>query len=144
MKLFTIILFLMISLYGFGQTNEQLNRIQETYYQSGEKEHTHQYNYVKDYSNEIEFITSNLFLLYKEYVSSQDATSSCSFTPSCSVYAVRAVKSRGIIMGLINFFDRFSRCNSLNPEDYPLHQKTKRLFDPVRDHTFQKVNHENY
>lgn len=142
MKLITIILFLAISFLSFGQTNDQIAQIQQTYSKSVAPDHSHQHNYVKDYSNEIEFLASNLFLLYKKYVSSQDA-SSCSFTPSCSVYAVQAVKSQGLIIGLINFFDRFSRCNSLSPEDYQRHNKTNRLFDPLRNHAYQKVIYEN-
>lgn len=139
MRLSIIILFLTISSMSYGQSNDQINKIQQTYAQS--QKHSHKYDYVKDYSNEIEFITSNLFLLYQEYVSSQDA-SSCSFTPSCSVYGVQAVKSQGMIVGLINFFDRFSRCNSLSPEDYPVHPQTRLLYDPVRDYSYEVIYEE--
>lgn len=139
MRLSIIILSLAISIISYGQTNDQIGKIQQVYSKS--HDHTHEYDYIKDYSNEIEFITSNLFLLYKKYVSSQDA-SSCSFTPSCSVYAVQAVKSQGMIIGLINFFDRFSRCNSLSPEDYPVHQKTHLLDDPVKDYSYDVIYEE--
>jgi hypothetical protein len=53
-------------------------------------------------------VFSGLFLFYKSFVSSQDAQS-CSFTPSCSVYALEAVKNQGnvylgveFILGSIN------------------------------------------
>ncbi|MFW6019161.1 MAG: membrane protein insertion efficiency factor YidD [Bacteroidales bacterium] len=139
MRRFIIIVFLAISFMGYGQTNDQIAEIQQTY--TKPHNHTHEHNYKKEYSNELEFITFNLFLFYKKYVSSQDA-SSCSFTPSCSVYAVQALKSQGMIMGLINFFDRFSRCNSLSPEDYPSHSETQLLYDPVKDFSYEPIDEE--
>jgi hypothetical protein len=79
---------------------------------------------------EYEWAFSQLFLLYKRFVSSQDINA-CSFTPSCSVYALEAIKAQGILVGGINFFDRFARCNSLSPEDYSRHPHTRMLYDPV-------------
>lgn len=81
-------------------------------------------------SNELETIFSWLFLAYKSWFSSQDG-SQCSFHPSCSVYALEAIKKQGPLVGIINFFDRFSRCNGLSPEAYPVHPETHKLHDPV-------------
>ncbi|MCH8331153.1 MAG: membrane protein insertion efficiency factor YidD, partial [Bacteroidetes bacterium] len=48
-----------------------------------------------------------------------------------SKYALQSIKKKGFIVGVINFFDRFSRCNGLSPEKYPIHPETKLLYDPV-------------
>ncbi len=100
-----------------------------------------QYHFARGSNNELEFIFSNLFLFYKRFVSSQDI-SSCSFTPSCSVYAVQAIKSQGLVSGAINFFDRYSRCNSLSPGDYPRDPEKNLLIDPVRNHAYEKTYHD--
>lgn len=88
----------------------------------------------KDYNNKIgggEALTSSLNF-YKKYISSQDA-SHCSFSPSCSEYAAEAVKKQGFIKGLVNFADRFQRCNGKSPEQYVYIKEKHLLFDPVRD-----------
>ncbi|GAB4404464.1 MAG: hypothetical protein OHK0039_04640 [Bacteroidia bacterium] len=86
-------------------------------------------------NNESEFdlLFSGLFIFYKQFISSQDA-SRCSFTPSCSEYALEAIRTRGLVVGAVDFFDRFSRCNSLSPEDYTRHPVTGMLYDPVHRH----------
>ncbi|RMG57186.1 MAG: membrane protein insertion efficiency factor YidD [Bacteroidetes bacterium] len=71
-----------------------------------------------------------MFLLYKNFISSQDA-SRCNFTPSCSEYALEAIKSRGLLAGPLAAFDRLSRCTSVNQEDYTRHPETGMLYDPV-------------
>ncbi len=80
--------------------------------------------------SEFDLLFSGLFLTYKAFFSSQDI-SDCAFTPSCSVYALQAIKKQGPIIGLINFCDRFSRCNGLNSEHYHYDPKTRLLNDPV-------------
>jgi len=81
-------------------------------------------------SNEFDALFSGLFLMYKNFFSSQDV-SRCSFTPSCSVYALQAIKKQGPVVGMINFFDRFTRCNGLSPEHYHMDPETQLLHDPV-------------
>ncbi len=58
-----------------------------------------------------------LFYVYKHYISSQDQQS-CRFTPSCSEFAFISIKKHGLIIGVIDFFDRFARCNPLSPGNY--------------------------
>jgi uncharacterized protein len=87
---------------------------------------------VVTYNSEYDWLFSHLFVFYKKYISSQDA-SSCSFTPSCSEYAIMAVKKQGVLVGLLNFWDRFSRCNGMSPENYNIDHKLRLLIDPVRD-----------
>ncbi len=87
---------------------------------------------VTTYNSEYDWLFSHMFVFYKKYISSQDA-SSCSFTPSCSEYAIMAIKKQGVFIGLLNFWDRFSRCNGMSPENYSVDHKLRLLIDPVRD-----------
>lgn len=70
------------------------------------------------------------FRFYKKFISSQD-NNSCSFHPSCSVYAMECVRENGLIKGTLGTFDRLSRCHGFAPEYYPIHDGTKKLYDPV-------------
>ena len=91
------------------------------------------------YENEYNLLASKSFIFYKRFISSQDA-SQCSFTPSCSVYAIQAIKKQGFIPGMLNFFDRFSRCNSLTPENYSKDPHNHLLIDPVRDIHYETIH----
>jgi putative membrane protein insertion efficiency factor len=92
------------------------------------KPHTH-YS-LKNASNEITFSLTALFILYKSVLSSQDG-SSCTFTPSCSEYALQAINKKGLIVGSLMTFDRLTRCNGLNPDKYPYDYKRQLFIDPV-------------
>ena len=92
----------------------------------------------KNHSSEYDLFFDLGIVIYKNYVSSQDA-SSCSFTPSCSIYAMNAIKKEGFLFGYLNFWDRFSRCNSLNKEDYHIDQDNHLLIDPVRNFRYEKI-----
>lgn len=82
--------------------------------------------------NEIQAALSGLFLMYKNFISSQDRDGRCMYTPSCSVYGLQAVKQLGVIRGGISTFDRLSRCNGVTRrENYDLHPETHLLADPV-------------
>jgi len=116
----------------FGQSAEEIERLKDIN-ASPQKE---KYDFARSYENEYDFFFSTAFLFYKNFLSSQDG-GKCSFTPSCSVYAIHAIKEQGVVVGMINFFDRFSRCNSLSPEDYPKDLKHNTLIDPVRDHHYK-------
>ncbi len=132
-KNITIILFLCISFNFFGQTANDLNKFKLL---NPVETSVDKYQYARTYKNEVEFIFTRLFLFYKNFVSSQDA-SSCTFTPSCSEYAMLAIKKQGAIMGTINFFDRFSRCNGLSPENYEVDNQKKVLIDPPRNFKYE-------
>ncbi len=129
MKSFIIILFLLIKFFSsFSQSEFEINKLQRL----NNFEESNKFEFARDSRNEIEFVFSGLFLFYKRFISSQDV-SRCNFKPSCSEYALQAIKSQGTIIGIINFFDRFTRCNGLNREDYPIDSKNKVLIDPVRN-----------
>jgi len=122
-----------ISLQLWSQTSEEISILRQIKYDNSSIERvkvSEQYEHVHVNTNEIQFMFSGLFLFYKSFISSQDAQS-CSFTPSCSVYALEAVKKQGIIKGMMNGFDRLSRCNSLSPEKYQIDPKTNLLIDPL-------------
>lgn len=79
--------------------------------------HKKEYSMARENKNEIQVIFSGLFLFYKNFISSQDGVS-CVFTPSCSEYALLAIKKQGLITGTANAIDRMTRCNALSPEKY--------------------------
>ena len=128
MRIFIITTFLVTNgICAFAQSGEEITMFKDIRIIEPE---IHMHDFPKDIDNELNLLISGLFYIYKEFVSTQDG-STCNFTPSCSGYALTAIKKQGIVIGLINFFDRISRCNSLNRKDYPLHPKTRLLYDPV-------------
>ncbi len=86
---------------------------------------------MKGTGNEAVFVLKGLFIFYKSFVSSQDGNS-CSFTPSCSEYAVQAIQKKGLIIGMFAAFDRLTRCNGLSPENYAHDDEHHLLIDPVK------------
>ena len=85
---------------------------------------------LSDVDSEYKLALNGAFFFYKEFLSSQDGDN-CSFTPSCSEFAVLAVKEKGILKGSVMFFDRYTRCNSLSKEFYKKDYQKKRLIDRV-------------
>lgn len=49
--------------------------------------------------------------LYRKYLSPLKPTPTCRFTPSCSQYAIDAVREWGIVLGTVLTFFRLIRCN---------------------------------
>jgi len=127
--IFTIILFLLISTTDYSQTWDDIERFKDL---NVKTEYNSKFAVAQSYDSDITFLISRLFLFYKKFVSTQDA-SSCTFTPSCSEYAMMSIQKQGLILGTINFFDRFSRCNGLSPELYSINKKTHKLDDPPRN-----------
>jgi uncharacterized protein len=81
--------------------------------------------------NIIQTVSRALFVFYKNFVSSQDG-SHCTFSPSCSEYAIQSIQKKGIFSGLLSTFDRLARCNGMSPENYPAVKGGTQLYDPVR------------
>ncbi len=112
----------------YAQTSEDLQLFSDLY-----QVHEHKNNYIKYFknsSNELELISTGLFVFYKDFFSSQDGNH-CVFYPSCSIYTIEAIKKQGIVIGLMNGIDRLSRCNKLSPENYPLYKNSNLFYDPV-------------
>lgn len=72
-----------------------------------------------------------LFRAYKHIVSDQD-NNSCSFHPSCSNYTIESIKRKGFLRGVLNGFDRLSRCHGMAPEYYTIDEETRKLDDSVQ------------
>lgn len=66
---------------------------------------------------------------YKKYISSQDG-SNCNFKPSCSEYCYLSIKKKGVFWGILNSFDRLTRCNGTRL-GYHLDPESNRLHDPL-------------
>lgn len=52
-------------------------------------------------------------VLYRRYLSPLKRAPSCIYLPTCSQYAMEAVKTRGILVGVALAFVRILRCNPL-------------------------------
>lgn len=135
MRNFIILCFLASSLWASGQNKEELALLTKS-----NRPHKHQTSWkiAKDNNTTLEIVLSSLFLTYKFFISSQDSQS-CSFSPSCSVYSVETIKKQGFIIGILDTFDRLSRCNGLSPEKYPIDYKHSLLIDPVRNYHYHEL-----
>ena len=86
---------------------------------------------LRESRNDIDVAFSTLFLFYKTFISSQDIPA-CIFTPSCSEYAVEALRKKGLVTGWLSTFDRLSRCHGFaKPGHYPFDTQLNRFYDPV-------------
>lgn len=54
-------------------------------------------------------IIKPLFIIYKAIFSEQFAAT-CAFNPSCSVFAIKSIQSKGLIKGFLLALDRLTRC----------------------------------
>jgi putative component of membrane protein insertase Oxa1/YidC/SpoIIIJ protein YidD len=128
MKTIVIIFFVILSYRCMAQDKEDLKRFEHLFAENTQK---HKWGeQLKDNKNELSFIFSTAFVVYKEIFSSQDIDA-CVFSPSCSVYAVESIKQEGIIKGYFNAIDRLTRCNPGPKKDMPVDLSTGKYFDPV-------------
>jgi putative membrane protein insertion efficiency factor len=74
-------------------------------------------------------IKNPIMRFYQSFVSSQDGDNNCIFYPSCSQYAVNAVKKRGLFLGIIMAADRLTRCNPYELHFYNYHQQVPKHED---------------
>ena len=54
--------------------------------------------------------------LYRKYLSPLKPTPTCRFTPSCSQYAIDAVREWGIVLGTVLTLFRLIRCNPFSKD----------------------------
>lgn len=66
----------------------------------------------------MKFIMVWFVRLYQRYANSETRLRCC-FTPSCSEYAILAIKKYGAIYGVIKAIHRIRRCKPPGGEDYP-------------------------
>jgi putative component of membrane protein insertase Oxa1/YidC/SpoIIIJ protein YidD len=90
-------------------------------------QHRHQVKIVQ--TRKKGYLLRGPYLFYKYFISSQDGHA-CSFHPSCANYAFGAVTEKGLFPGILITFDRLTRCNGMNREDYEWHMETGRIYDP--------------
>ena len=64
--------------------------------------------------------------LYRKYFSGLKATPTCRFQPTCSEYAIEAIKEWGVIIGLPMSVWRVLRCNPFGKGGYDPVPKRKR------------------
>ena len=91
--------------------------------------HVHDYSsYFSESTNEASVLLTAFFIGYKNFFSSQDARS-CTFEPSCSVYAIETIRHKGVFAGFLDAIDRLTRCNGLSPGDYEFDTEKHLLID---------------
>lgn len=77
---------------------------------------------------ERESFSAYLHSVYKKYLSALD-DNRCVYSPSCSNYALKAVKKYGFISAVPMVFDRVSRCNVHAARLYPKEPETGLALD---------------
>jgi putative component of membrane protein insertase Oxa1/YidC/SpoIIIJ protein YidD len=132
MRIFIIILFVSCWLAAAAQTKTELMLVRTTQSNALKSGHVHEH---EDHSVSM---SSLIFGFYKKTLSSQDYYS-CNFSPSCSEHAFQAVTKQGLFIGMLNSFDRLTRCHGLNRHSYQVDPKTLLLLDPVRDAHFKTL-----
>lgn len=70
--------------------------------------------------------------IYRRLLSPMKRVPSCRFLPTCSEYAIEAVKTRGVVIGSALALWRIVRCNPL----------CKGGYDPVPDHHERRDAHD--
>ena len=75
-------------------------------------------------------LAAGAFSVYKKCISSQDYRR-CTFTLSCSEYALRSVQQHRILLGTLMGLDRYSRCHGMHGSFYATDLKSERSIDPV-------------
>ena len=128
LKLFLFVFFFTFSCFLSAQSNQELNDFKNFF---EIKPHNHNWtDQLKNNENEINMIFSVLFVFYKEVLSNQDIEA-CVMTPSCSVYVIESIKKKGVVFGLLNGFDRLTRCNPGKNKNLPIDKSTGKYYDPV-------------
>ncbi len=126
----TIFIILMLTATFLKNNAQEINLLDDFSHQFESEKHEHDFNIHADYSTELKAVSSLLFLFYKEFISSQDVNS-CVFTPSCSVYTIESIKSKGFLIGGMASLDRLTRCNGLAYGHYDIDKETNLNIDPV-------------
>jgi putative component of membrane protein insertase Oxa1/YidC/SpoIIIJ protein YidD len=139
MRNIIIIIYLFISSlshFCYGQTREETDLLSDTY-----RFHSHEHDYAisNDQSSFIGIVSKQVFWFYKVFISSQDYNS-CSFSPSCSVYAMQSIQKQGFFPGVFDAFDRLTRCNGMSPEHYSIDTERHLLKDEVTTIKYEKIH----
>ena len=125
---YCLLLFFMVNSGIYAQEKLDFSNFKNTL-----EPHVHKnkwYQYFDISQNEAKQLVSFLFIIYKDFFSSQDVDS-CVFTPSCSVYSVETIQENGVIFGIMDAFDRLTRCNP-GPKNANIDEDTGKYYDPVQ------------
>jgi putative component of membrane protein insertase Oxa1/YidC/SpoIIIJ protein YidD len=128
MKTAALILFIILPFRSLAQNPDDLKKFNDLFAENSLKPNWGVQ--LKDNRNELTFIFSAVFVIYKEVFSSQDIDA-CVFTPSCSVYAIESIKQKGAIVGFFTAIDRLTRCNPGPKKGMQIDLQTGRYYDPV-------------
>lgn len=71
--------------------------------------------------------------IYRKYISPLKSTPSCRFTPSCSEYAIEALREWGAIIGSALTIWRILRCNPFGRGGYDPVPKRRRKSKTKKD-----------
>jgi len=118
-------------LQGVPHISTDISLLQQAFSAKPKVRLTEQFSLSQENSNELQFVLSGLFLVYKSFFSSQD-NQRCSFHPSCSEFGLEAVKKLGAVRGVICTCDRLTRCNGFSPKQYEIDMERRVLKDPVQ------------
>ena len=124
-KLNIILIVLLFSAKLYGQDARTMNMVSEKV--KKEKPVKVKYTSAKKNKNPVQLFFSGLFLSYKYLISSQDGNK-CSFYPTCSEYGIMSVKKHFFVIGILDTFDRLSRCNG-NHDAYDFDEETETYID---------------
>ena len=127
MKKVSIIIVLIFLASGcFAQLSKDIDKFQGI--QVVEEENKKQ-SFSSDNTGVFFIITKQLFMLYKQFISSQDANR-CPYAPSCSTYMLQSIDENNFISGLLNGLDRWTRCNGRDLDKYFMDHEKHKLIDP--------------
>jgi len=107
-KLVFIFLMFFFSAKLYGQDTRKMAMVNDKLQK--EKLAKVKYASAKKNKNPVQLVFSGLFLSYKYLISTQDGNK-CNFYPTCSEYGMMSVKKHFFVLGLLDTFDRLTRCN---------------------------------
>lgn len=123
----TIFLFLSINFNSLSQNSKEMGQLIAAFPTDLTKKNKIS---VTEPTTEIQMVFNGLFKFYKNIFSNQDSKR-CNFHPSCSEYGIQSIKSIGVF-GIFHTFDRLTRCNGLNRNQYPILADRGVFYDPVK------------
>ena len=89
-------------------------------------------SFIIDETSEMKLVALWFIRFYQNFISSQhDNHQMCTFVPSCSRFGVSAIKSYGIVKGILITADRIQRCNPIGSREYILDSLTNKRVDPA-------------
>jgi putative component of membrane protein insertase Oxa1/YidC/SpoIIIJ protein YidD len=125
--LISLLFAILMPCYSQKHLQEDLARLEKITHQQKERK---AYSLEKNAHGFFQLVVGGLFIVYKNFVSSQDA-GNCPYSPSCSVYMKNAIEKKGGLQGLLDGIDRFMRCNGAHTNQYFFDREKRKLIDPV-------------